>query len=60
MITINYYCNYCFNNLIHLLDIGNVNVRMGDNPWSMAADPETYGKVFVGTLGRGVYFGSVN
>jgi len=34
-------------------------VPLGDNPWTLEGDKAVYGRVYVGTLGRGVFVGDM-
>eukprot|EP01121_Diplochlamys_sp_Union-15-3_P010764 TRINITY_DN3057_c0_g2_i1.p1 TRINITY_DN3057_c0_g2~~TRINITY_DN3057_c0_g2_i1.p1 ORF type:complete len:705 (-),score=136.78 TRINITY_DN3057_c0_g2_i1:31-2145(-) len=38
-------------------DIQDPSAPVGDNPWSMCADQKFFGRVYIGTLGRGLYVG---
>ena len=38
-------------------EIGDPKMPVGDDPNSMTASPDTFGRVFIGTNGRGIYYG---
>jgi photosystem II stability/assembly factor-like uncharacterized protein len=44
------------NPLENIINIQDPKMPIGDNPWSMCADKQIYGQVYIGTLGRGIYF----
>jgi len=39
-------------------NIQDINIPIGDNPWSMCSDRSEFGRLFIGTLGRGIYYSS--